>query len=115
VANENQDSSRATVDIGVSYDVDLDRAIAVLQQAANDAVAEPAWQEHVQRPPEVSGVQELADDVVDIRVIAWVSAGQRRKFERHLRRKLKDAIDAAGLHGPNQQIDVWLRQEPSAA
>lgn len=115
VANENQESSRATVHIGVSYDLDLDRAIAVLQEAANNAAAEPAWQEHVQRPPEVSGVQELADDAVDIRVVVWVSAGQRRKFERHLRRKLKDALDAAGLQDPNEQVDVWLRQEPSAA
>jgi small conductance mechanosensitive channel len=109
VANEAQESSRATVEIGVSYTADLDLATEVLLQAAEDAADDPAWQELVTRPPEVSGVQELADDAVSIRVIVWVDAGQRRMFERHLRRQLKDALDAAGIEMPNRQVDVWMR------
>jgi small-conductance mechanosensitive channel len=82
VANEAQETSRATIEIGVSYNADLDDAMEVLLQAAPSAAADPAWQEHVTRPPEVSGVQDLADDAVNIRVIVWVDAGERRKFER---------------------------------
>jgi small-conductance mechanosensitive channel len=82
VANEAQETSRATIEIGVSYNADLDDAMEVLLQAASSAAADPAWQEHVTRPPEVSGVQDLADDAVNIRVIVWVDAGERRKFER---------------------------------
>ena len=111
VANEAQESSRATIEIGVSYTADLDFATEVLLQAAEQAAADPAWQELVRRPPEVSGVQELGDDAVSIRVIVWVDAGQRRKFERHLRRRLKDALDAAGIEMPNRQVDVWMRDQ----
>jgi small-conductance mechanosensitive channel len=109
VANEAQETSRATIEIGVSYTADLDRATEVLLQAAEAAAADPDWEEYVTRPPEVSGVQDLADDAVNIRVIVWVDADQRRKFERHLRRQLKDALDAAGIEMPNRQIDVWMR------
>jgi small-conductance mechanosensitive channel len=115
VANEAQKSSRATIEIGVSYTVDLDEAMTVLQRAAEDAADDPEWQEHVQRPPEVSGVQDLGDDAVNIRVIVWVDAGERRRFERHLRRRLKEALDAAGVEMPNRQVDVWLREQATAA
>jgi small-conductance mechanosensitive channel len=60
-------------------------------------------------------VQELGDDAVNIRVIVWVEAGERRRFERHLRRQLKDALDAAGIVMPNRQVDVWLRDQSVAA
>jgi small-conductance mechanosensitive channel len=111
VANEAQETSRATIEIGVSYTADLDKATGVLLQAAEAAAEDPAWQEYITGPPEVSGIQELADDAVNIRVIVWVDAGERRKFERHLRRQLKDAVDAAGIETPNRQIDVWMRGE----
>lgn len=114
VANEAQKNSRATIDIGVSYLADLDEAMAVLERAADDAAGEPEWVELVARPPEVAGVQELTDDSVVIRVNVWVDAGERRRFERHLRRRLKDALDDAHLEMPNRQVDVWLR-EPAAA
>jgi small-conductance mechanosensitive channel len=109
VANEAQETSRATVEIGVSYNADLDDAMNVLLEAAQTAADDPEWQEHVARSPEVSGVQDLADDAVNIRVIVWVHAGERRKFERHLRRQLKQALDAAGIEMPNHQVDVWMR------
>ena len=115
VANEAQETSRATIEIGVSYTADIDEAMEVLQRAAEAAVADPAWQEHVTRPPEVSGVQELSDDAVNIRVIVWVDAGERRRFERHLRQQLKEALDAAGIEMPNRQVDVWMRGEAAAA
>jgi small conductance mechanosensitive channel len=115
VANEAQETSRATIEIGVSYTADLNAAMEVLLRAAEEAAADPAWQQHVTRPPEVSGVQELADDAVNIRVIVWVDAGERRRFERHLRRQLKEALDAAGLKMPNHQVDVWMRGETAAA
>ena len=114
VANEAQESSRATIEIGVSYTADLDQAMAVLQAAADEAVADPDWEDHVKRPPEVSGIQELGDDAVNIRVITWVDAGQRRGFERHLRRHLKEALDIANLEMPNRQIDVWMRGQAAA-
>jgi small-conductance mechanosensitive channel len=57
----------------------------------------------------------LADDAVNIRVIVWVDAGERRGFDRHLRRQLKEALDAAGVRMPNHQVDVWMRGETAAA
>ena len=115
VANENQQTSRADVEIGVSYATDLADAMEVLARAAQDAAGDPDWQTHVTRPPEVQGVQTLGHDAVVIRVIVWVDAGERRRFERLLRLRLKQALDAAGMEMPNRQFDVWLRGQSQAA
>ncbi|MGI9623572.1 MAG: mechanosensitive ion channel family protein [Acidimicrobiales bacterium] len=115
VANENQAHSRATIEIGVSYAADLTQALEALQGAVDRAVAEPEWREMVDGDPVVQGVQELGDDAVMIRVVVWVDAGERRRFERHLRRRLKDALDEANIEMPNRQVDVWLRDSTVAA
>jgi len=113
VANENQVSSRATIEIGVAYDADLRECMATLGRAARAAAEEPEWKEHVKVAPEVLGVQDLGDDAVRIRVVTWVNPDERRKYERHLRLRLKEALDAAQIEMPNRQIDVWLRGQPA--
>ena len=114
VANENQLTSRASVVVGVAYAADTHEAMAVLDRAANDAADERDWSGLVHSPPDVQGVQELGEDDVRIRVVVWVSAGERRRFERHLRLRLKEALESADIEMPNRQVDVWLRGQPAA-
>ena len=114
VANENQLRSRAKITIGISYGADLDEAIDVLEQAARAAADEPDWRDLVDGDATGAGRHELGDDAVNIGVIVWVDAGARRRFERHLRRRLKEALDDAGIEMPNRQLDVWIRDQPSA-
>jgi small conductance mechanosensitive channel len=109
VANEAQLTSRACVMIGVAYSADLDEAIAVLEQGARDAADDPDWRDYIVEEPEVTGVERLSEDSVDVRVITWVAAGRRRNFERHLRLCLKAALDAASIEMPNRQVDIWVR------
>ncbi len=113
VANESQVRSRATVEIGVSYDTDLRECMTTLGQAAIAAAEDPEWAPSVKDEPEVVGVQELGDDAVSIRVVTWVEHEKRRSFERYLRLRLKEALDAADVEMPNRQLDVWLRGQPA--
>lgn len=114
VANEHQQSNRAVVDIGVAYDVDIDHAMEVLETAAQIAIDDPEWTDHVVSEPQVRGVQELSDFEVVIRVQVWVTGGDMRQFTRHLRQKLKEGLQAARIEMPNPAVDVRLR-EPQAA
>lgn len=115
VANESQVRSRATVEIGVAYSTDLREAMAVLEKAANELATDPEWEEHIKEDPEVQGIQELTDDAVIVRVLVWVTAGERRRFERDLRLGLKDALEQAEIEMPNRQLDVWLHEQTQAA
>jgi small-conductance mechanosensitive channel len=114
VANESQLRSRAEVEIGVAYSVDIGRAIEVLDDATSAVLADPEWAQVVEGDGEVQGVQKLGDDAVIIRVVVWVESESRRRFERHLRRVLKDALDANGIEIPYRQLDVRLRESSAA-
>ncbi|MGI9615008.1 MAG: mechanosensitive ion channel family protein, partial [Acidimicrobiales bacterium] len=114
VANEHQQSNRAVVDIGVTYDADIDHAMAVLADAAQTAIDDPEWSDRVRSEPEIRGVQNLGDFEVVIRVQIWVAGGDMRQFSRHLRQKLKEGLEAARIEMPNPALDVRLR-EPVAA
>jgi small-conductance mechanosensitive channel len=115
VANENQLNARASVEIGVSYVTDLDRAITVLGDALEEISQEPEWAEVITEDPVVQGVQDLGPDKVRLRVVGWVTAGKRRAFERYLRLRLKDALDRGNITTPNQKVDVWIQNSPQVA
>ena len=110
VANENQLSNRAVVEIGVSYSTDIRMAMDVLAEAARAAAAEPEWRELATHAPEVRGVQELGEHEVVIRVQVWVEGGAMRQFQRHLRQRLKEGLDAAGIEIPNPNFEGLLQK-----
>ena len=82
-----------------------------LERAAHDAVTAAEWRDLVDEQSQVQGVQDFGDDVVNLRVVEWVDAGAGRRFERHLRRRLRDSLDRADVEMPNRQLDVRLRHE----
>jgi len=114
VANENQLSNRAVVEIGIPYTVDITETMEVLAEAARAACAEPDWQDQVRREPEVRGVQRLDTHEIVIRVQVWVAGGAMRQFERHLRQRLKEGLYASGIEMPNPNFDVWLKDSQAA-
>lgn len=114
VANESQLSNRAVVHIGVSYDTDISTAMEILAEAARAAASEPEWEDLVTSEPEVRGVQELGTHDVVIRVQVWVQGGSMRHFQRHLRQRLKEGLQAAAIEMPNPSFDVRIRQSDAA-
>ena len=114
VANETQESSRAVVEVPLDYGTDIDRAITALQSAAESACADPAWVSRILSEPEVRGVQDLQYDNFSIRVQVWVEPSNKRQFERHLRKHLKEGLEAANVSHPNRGLDVWVHGTSAA-
>ncbi|MGM7700982.1 mechanosensitive ion channel family protein [Pseudalkalibacillus sp. Hm43] len=97
ISNHTRGNMRALVDIGISYDDDIDKAIEVLQEAC-DRVAET--NENIVDGPNVVGVQELGASDVVIRVIAQAKTNMQWAVERELRKAMKQALDANGIEIP---------------
>ncbi|WP_349410321.1 mechanosensitive ion channel family protein [Pseudalkalibacillus sp. SCS-8] len=97
VSNHTRGNMRALVDIGISYDDDIDKAIQVLQEAC-DRVAES--NEDIVDGPNVVGVQSLGSSDVVIRVIAQAKTNMQWAVERELRKAMKQALDANGIEIP---------------
>jgi moderate conductance mechanosensitive channel len=97
VGNMSQQWARAFVDIAVSYDSDVDRAIDVIRSAATELRADDQLGRLVLDQPEVLGVESLSPERVVLRVMVRTRAQEQERVARALRARAKQAVDAAGI------------------
>ncbi|WP_246628986.1 mechanosensitive ion channel family protein [Mesobacillus maritimus] len=97
VSNHSRGNMRALVDIGISYDDNIDYAIEVMQRAC-DLVA--SQNPVVVEGPNVIGVQAFGSSEVVLRVIAKTQNGEQWAVERQLRKAIKEAFDTNGIEIP---------------
>lgn len=98
VTNYSRSSLKAVVDIGIAYTEDLDRAMEVIKQAGAELARD--WGALIATGPEVLGVVALKPGESTIRISAGVSPLQHWKVERELRKRVKEALDKAGVKPP---------------
>lgn len=104
VSNHSRGNMRALVDIGISYNDDIDKAIAVLQDICEKLAAED---ENIVEGPNVLGVQALGSSDVVIRVLAKTKNMEQWAVERNLRKAIKEAFDANEIEIPYpHQVNV---------
>jgi moderate conductance mechanosensitive channel len=111
VGNMSQEWARALLDIGVAYGTDIDAASELIQRVASEMAQEEDYQETFLDDPEIWGVENLGDDSVDIRLVIKTEPGKQYAIARELRRRIKNAFDAAEVEIPFPQRTVWLRTE----
>jgi len=109
VANKSQLWSRAVLDIAVAYGTDLDVAGRVIKEAADSVWRQALPGATVLEEPQVLGVEELGDSAVTIRLVLKVDPGEQWAVARLTRRRIKDALEAAGLEIPLPQQTVLVR------
>lgn len=115
VGNQSQQWARALLDVSVAYGTDLRQAQDVIKAAADGLWHDEAWSGMLLEEPELWGVEMLAADSVDIRLVLKTEPGMQWKVMRELRIRLKEALDAAGIEIPFQQRTLWIRNEGEAA
>ncbi|WP_436375597.1 mechanosensitive ion channel family protein [Cytobacillus sp. BC1816] len=97
LSNHSRGNMRALVDIGISYDDNIDEAITVLQETC-DKIAEV--NQAIVEGPNVIGVQTLGSSDVVLRIIAKTENMEQWAVERQLRKALKEALEANGIEIP---------------
>lgn len=97
MSNHSRGNMRALVDIGISYNDEVDKAIHILQSVCDDlATSNPA----IIEGPSVLGVENLGDSDVVLRVIAKTVNMEQWAVERQLRKSIKEAFDLNGIEIP---------------
>jgi len=95
-----QEWSRAVVDVGVAYKEDVDRVLAIFRDEAERFFQDPEWQDKRTNPPEVLGVENLADSAVVIRTLFGTKPAQQWAVAREFRRRIKKRLDQEGVEIP---------------
>ena len=108
LANRTKGWSRALVEVGVAYEEDLDRALAVLGASAEAFALDPAFAESLVEPPRVLGPISLGDAAVILRVEATTAPGKQWELGRELRRRILADCDREGVSLPYPRQDVWV-------
>lgn len=103
IINRSNQRSVAVCDVGISYNVDLEKFDKVLDKILADIKSKhDIFIDRV----ECVGVESLANSCVVLRIIADVNEENIFKGKRILNKELKIAFDKAGISIPYPQLDV---------
>ena len=97
IANENRDWARALVELNFGFDADVDKAVAVLDEALAKMSADPRVKPHLLDAPEVFGWNSFSDWSVIVRMRAKVTAGKQGDVARAMRQYALEMLDEAGV------------------
>lgn len=100
VGNKSQQWARAVLDIAVSPNADLERAVLVIGEAAQAVWALPEALPDVLAEPEVLGLEYLGPDAATIRVQGKTRPGAQWRVSRLLRTRIAEALAEAGIELP---------------
>lgn len=107
LTNMSKGFNRAVVDIGIAYEEDTDRVIAVIQDELSRIFKEKLIS-GILKEPEVLGIISLSESSVDIRISADAEVGENWNIERELRRLIKKRLDKEKIGIPYPQRVVHI-------
>ncbi|MBD2459731.1 mechanosensitive ion channel family protein [Oscillatoria sp. FACHB-1407] len=119
VQNLSKEWSRVALRVDVAYTADIDKALAVVDQVAQDMSNAPYWRELILEKPLVLGIDKL--DYMGTTISLWIKTQPLKQWEvaREYRRRLKLAFDRAGIAIGVPQQSLWfgnsldIEEEPS--
>lgn len=110
-SNMTSEFARYVADISISYDSDIDLAMEVILETGTAMATEPRWSSFFLKEPQMLGVNELGDSAVTIRLLLTVATEERWAIKREFLKRVKYALDAAGIEIPYAHLTVVLKQE----
>ena len=116
VTNRSYGHSYALLDVGIGYDADVDQAMRVLREVAEELRAEPEFAKLVLEPIEIAGVDRWADSSVVIKSRIKVPPGLAAVVRREMLRRLKIRFDREGIAIPYPHMTLVTppRRDPGA-
>lgn len=114
VVNKSRGFAHAVVNVGVSYSADLDQTMDVMRAVGAALRQDSAFADKVLGDLDMAGVEDLGDSAVVIRARLRTTPGDQWGIRREYLRRLKKALDQAGIEIPFPQV-VMHAPTPLAA
>ncbi|GBE57293.1 putative MscS family protein YkuT [bacterium BMS3Abin01] len=103
VANRSKSYSKASIELGISYDEDVERAAAVIDRVGQEMTRDPEWKELLIDPPAFLRIEDFADSAVVLKIMGATRPGEQFRVAGELRKRLKAAFDDEGIEIPFPQ------------
>lgn len=104
VGNKSQQWARALLDIVVAQGTDVERALVILKDVADEVAGRPELALDVLEEAEVWGVEDLSPMGITLRLVVKTLPGSQWKVMRALRKELQAALAAAGIEMPTGTV-----------
>ena len=108
--NRSIDFVRAVVNVGLSYEQNLEDTLPVMQRIA-DEWAEEHKDILLEEKPQVQAITEMGESSVNARIVIMVVPGEQFEAERALRKRLKKEFDRLGIEIPFPRRTIYMKQE----
>lgn len=109
VTNHSRGDSLATVDIGIAYEADVERVMAILRKVAEEYYNNN--QESITEKPEVLGIVKLSESEATIRTVVRTKPLLHWKTEREMRKKILEAFKEQGIEITNPKKVIISKEE----
>jgi small-conductance mechanosensitive channel len=103
VSVSSKDWSRVVATVDVTYAANINDALRVLEAVSNELHTDPEWSRFFLEAPEMQGVTQLAPDGVTLRALFKVQPKSQYAIGREFNRRIKIAMDQAGIEIPFPQ------------
>ncbi|MHC5936744.1 mechanosensitive ion channel family protein [Nostoc sp.] len=111
VANLSNRWSRADLTVPIAYQADTEKALKLIETVGLEMNQEMQWQPQILEPPQVLGIDQFGDRGLIIRV--WIKTQPLKQWDvaREFRRRLKIALDQAGISISVPQQAIWVNDD----
>ena len=109
IINFSKEYTFAVVEVGVSYDSDLDHVYRILHEIGEKL---KKTNRNVLEATDVRGLENFGESELLIRTLTKVKPGTHRQVARDLRKMIKEAFDHEGIEIPFPQRVLTFNNEP---
>jgi small conductance mechanosensitive channel len=103
VSNLSKNFSRINLNIGVTYDSNLDEVIRIINQTGQDMAQDERWKASIIKPPQFLRVDDFTDTSIVVKILGETLPSKQWEVTGELRKRLKYAFDNAGIEMPFAQ------------
>jgi small-conductance mechanosensitive channel len=115
VQNMSRDWVIDKMQIGITYDSDLDMAKKLIKQIGKDLAADPEFGPKILEPLKMQGVEQFGDYAIQIRMKMMTKPGEQFPIRRKALAMIKKAFDANDINFAFPTVNVAQGEDPAAA
>jgi len=95
--------ARINLNIGVSYNANLEKVIEVVNRVGREMAEDPKWKEDFIKPPQFLRVDDFADSAIMIKILGETKPLRQWDVTGELRKRIKIAFDKESIEIPFPQ------------
>jgi small conductance mechanosensitive channel len=103
VSNLTKSYSRVNINIGISYNANIDKVIDVINRTGERLAEDPLFKDSIISPPKFLRVDEFADSSVVVKILGDTRPSKQWEVAGEFRKRIKAEFDREGIEIPFPQ------------